>query len=184
MQRTDQKAIVKLLSPYAALFPNCKLTAESWVLYARSLDIYPLAVLQAAMEYAVRGTKFFPTVSEICEAADIVSGEVTNKGLPTPDEAWQEVQKLAKTVGTYGTWQYSCPEVEQAAKNFGVYELSTLELRNVNTARAQFMRIYQSVLERKRQKKQVAAIIAKLPTTVKAQLASVGGDMKLLGVAS
>lgn len=177
-----QTAIVKLLSPYTALFPNCKLTGESLALYARSLDMYPLAVLQTAIEYVIRKSKFFPTVAELCETADAVVAQVKNGEKPTAGEAWEEVMTNARRIGTYGKWEYSCPEVEAAVKRFGKNELCSLEMSAVNTARAQFMRIYDSVLNRNTQKTAFIQIFTRLPKAAQAQLASIGGNGRLLGV--
>ena len=40
-----------------------------------------------------------------------------------------------------------------AAEHFGKYELCTLQVDDMNTARAQFMRIYKAIVERARDKK-------------------------------
>lgn len=147
--------IIKLLSTYMDVYPN-KLSERGLVRYAQVLEPLPLAAIEAAMVKVAQTKKFWPTPAEIFAAAEEVSRfyleETTGEHTPTAAEAWAEVQLLVKRCGMYQPWEYSCQEVEQAAEQFGRYELCMLEMDAVNTARAQFMRIYESVFRRSRDK--------------------------------
>lgn len=157
MEQQDKlTSIVKLLTPYIAVFPSCKLDSMGLMLYARALVSLPVPVIDAAMVKLLQTHTFFPAVAEIFQEADAMAQhareEATGKHLPTAAEAWMEVQGHVKRSGLYRKWEYSCPEVEKAATQFGKYELCMLEIDGVNTARAQFMRIYDSVLRRGRER--------------------------------
>ena len=149
-------SIIKLLTPYLAVFPASKLDSAGLMLYARALISLPVPVIDAAMVKLLQTHTFFPAVAEIFQEADAMEQhaleEATGKHLPTAAEAWMEVQHHVKRCGLYAKWEFSCQEVEQATKQFGKYELCMLETEAVNTARAQFMRIYESVLKRGREK--------------------------------
>ena len=68
----------------------------------------------------------------------------------------------------YKPWVFSCPEVEQAVKQFGKMELIGLEEDAINTARAQFMRIYNGVLRRRAEKQQNKQILQCMGTRARA----------------
>ena len=148
--------IIKLLTPYLAVFPSCKVDSVGLVLYAKALISLPVPAIDAAMVKLLQTHTFFPAVAEIFQEADAMRQhaleEATGKHLPTAAEAWAEVQSHVRRCGLYAKWEYSCEEVEQATQQFGKYELCMLETDAVNTARAQFMRIYESVLKRGREK--------------------------------
>lgn len=155
--------IVKLLTPYLTVYPSCKLEASGLMLYARVLQDVPLDELDAAMVRLMRTSKFFPTVAEILDAVkttrDVISGE--DKG--GAGAAWHEAMELVRHVGPYRPWTYSSPAVERAVKHFGKMELCELETDAVNTARAQFMRIYNEEAARAKERADVKAAINALP---------------------
>lgn len=143
-------AITKMLSPYVTFFPTCKIDTVGLVLYAKALQPLSLPAIEAAMAKLRQTSTFFPSVAEIFKAADemeeFVLAQTSGSRVPTAAEAWEEVQKLVKDCYVYKKWEFSCPQVEKAAKQFGIKELCVLESNAVNTARAQFMRIYDSIV--------------------------------------
>lgn len=143
-------AITKMLSPYLAVFPSCKIDTVGLVLYAKALQPLSLPVIEAALTKLLQTSVFFPSVAEIFKEADEMErfalAKTSGFRVPTAAEAWEEVQKLVKDCYVYKKWEFSCPQVEKAAKQFGIKELCVLESNAVNTARAQFMRIYDSIV--------------------------------------
>ena len=88
----------------------------------------------------------------------------TNSDKLTSAEAWQEVMDNVKTNHLYKPWKFSNPEVERTARQFGMAELCGLEMRDVNTARAQFMRMYDSAVsqsESDQENKEVLSLLGK-----------------------
>ena len=81
---------------------------------------------------------------------------------PTAAEAWGEVQSLAKHVPPGREWKYSHPFVQAAEERFGIYELRTLPMDGVNTARAQFMRMYDSIKSRGKEQATNRAVLKQL----------------------
>ena len=109
-------------------------------------------------DQAIADKRIFPTVAEIFKEADkmeaFAAAKQTGNAIPTAAEAWEEVQGLVKEFYVYRKWEFSCQQVEKAARRFGIYELCTLESDAVNTARAQFMRIYDSIVSQGQENRQ------------------------------
>lgn len=143
-------AITKMLSPYLAIFPSCKIDSVGLVMYAKALLPLSLPAIEAALIKLLQTSVFFPSVAEIFKEADEMErfalAKSSGSRVPTAAEAWEEVQRLVKDCYVYKKWEFSCPQVEKAAKQFGIKELCVLESNAVNTARAQFMRIYDSIV--------------------------------------
>lgn len=142
--------ITKMLSPYLAIFPSCKIDSVGLVMYAKALLPLSLPAIEAALIKLLQTSVFFPSVAEIFKEADEMErfalAKSSGSRVPTAAEAWEEVQRLVKDCYVYKKWEFSCPQVEKAAKQFGIKELCVLESNAVNTARAQFMRIYDSIV--------------------------------------
>ncbi len=160
---TDQVEIIKLLTPYLMAFPQSKMNDGSLIVYAKALSPLSIAEIDAAMLKLMRTVKFFPSVAEIFEQADDVKAFANKTEIPTAGEAWHEAMRLAHDKFLYGEWTFSCKEVEQAVKNFGKRELCSLENDAVNTARAQFMRIYNSIAISQKNKKANIAVLDMMP---------------------
>ena len=149
MKKEHETEIIMTLTPYLLAFPQSKMTAEGLVIYAKALSSLSIAEINAAMLKLMRTCKFFPTVAEIFEQAAVMKDFASGKEIPSPDEAWAEVQREVRRKHLYREWEYSCPEVKAAVEHFGKYELCTLQVDDMNTARAQFMRIYKATRDKK-----------------------------------
>ena len=163
MNREHEAEIIVALTPYLVAFPQSKMTAEGLIIYAKALSSLSVAEINAAMLKLMRTCKFFPTVAEIFEQATVMKDFASGKELPSPDEAWAEVQREVRHKHLYHEWEFSCPEVKVAVEHFGKFELCTLQIDDMNTARAQFMRIYKAVVERARDKKANWQVMKSLP---------------------
>lgn len=161
--KLHQAQIVKTLIPYLMALPQSKINEASLVVYARALSSLGVAQIDAAMLKLMRTVKFFPTIAEIFEQVDNIQQFASKSEVPSENEAWHEAMRLAHDKFLYGKWECSCREVELAIKQFGKQELCTLESDNVNTARAQFMRIYNSIVNRERDRKVNGTILKALP---------------------
>lgn len=164
---TNEVEIVKMLTPYLLAYPHCKANEGTLVIYARALSAYNIAEINAAMLKLMRICRFFPTVAEICEQVEnlrqFVKSEVGELPLPSADEAWHEAWGFAKKHFIYRPWPFTHPAVEQAVKSFGKAELCLLKPEEMNTARAQFMRIYAAIVERQKDKRANRETLDALP---------------------
>jgi hypothetical protein len=161
-------------------FPHSKANAETIAFYVMALDDLSFVEVRAAISKLCKTAKFFPTVAEIYEAAESVKNTAQGSVELDAGQAWEEAIRLVKTCHMYKPWTYSTPEVEQAVKQFGKMELIELKEDAMNTARAQFMRIYNGILARKKEKEQNKAVLAKMGIKLEEQLAG-GSRLKLVG---
>ena len=162
-EQKHQMEIVATLTPYLMALPQSKINEGSLVIYAKALSSLSIAEIDAAMLKLMKTSKWFPTIAEIFEASENIETFITGKSKPTADMAWAEAMKLAHDKWIYGKWEYSCKEVELAVNYFGKMELCQIETDNINTARSQFMRIYESVLKRQRDIKTNGEVLNQLP---------------------
>lgn len=158
-----KKEIAELLTRYLSAFPTSKIDGKGIAIYATVLQSHTVAEVNAAMLKLLNTCKFFPSCAEIVEQIGKLKAHATESRLPSADEAWEEAMRLAHDKFVYGKWEYSSQEVEQAVKTFGKMALCELEPDGMNTARAQFMRIYSAICERKREAAQNEAVLKSLP---------------------
>ena len=151
---TKEAEILAAMMPFVPAFPNSReLPEETLAIYGRALSTLTPAEVSAAMVKLVRTVKFFPTIAEILDAAKEVTQHAAGTEKPSPAEAWDMAMTCVRRIGIYGKWDLP-DEVATAVKYFGKEELCMLEMNAVNTARSQFMKMYQSIVERKAQKKE------------------------------
>lgn len=177
-----QSRIVSVLTPYLIAFPNNKVTDTTLVIYAKALSELSIAEIDAAMLKLLRTSKFFPSVSEIFEQAEAMRNYAGASDIPTPGEAWREAMREAHDKFVYGDWKLSTPEIEQAVNSFGKMALCELTPEGMNTARAQFMRIYTGICERKRDRKTNEAVMKSMPQKQIKMLVGGVADQLALGV--
>ena len=161
-------------------FPNSKADNETILFYITAMDDLTFVEVKAALTKLCRTAKFFPTVSEIYEAAESVKNTAQGTTELDAGQAWEEVMRLGKTCHMYRPWTYSTPEVAQAVKQCGKMELISLEESAMNTARAQFRNIYNGILARKKERDQNKAVLSKLGIQPEEQIAG-GSRLKLVG---
>lgn len=151
MTQADRAKTAQLLNAYLKLFPESKADAETLALYIPVLDELTFEQVKAAMIRLMHTARFFPKPAEIFAAAESVSKHVNHDGLPDAGEAWDECMRWLQRNSPYDAnrtpWKH--PEVERAAKRFGVMALYELEAEQANTARAQFMKIYNQIVTQK-----------------------------------
>lgn len=151
MTQEDRAKTAQLLNAYLKFFPESKADAETLALYIPVLDELTFEQVKAAMIRLMHTARFFPKPVEIFEAADSVTKHVNHSGLPDGGEAWDEVMRWLQRNSPYDAnrtpWEHK--EVEQAAKRFGLMALWELEADQANTARAQFMKIYNQGVSKK-----------------------------------
>ena len=149
-------------------YPNSKADGETVKFYVAALNDLSFVQVRAALAKLSKTAKFFPTVAEIYEAAESITNTAQKKsGVLEPGEAWEEAMRNVRENHVYKPWVFSTPEVEQAVKQFGKMEFVQLEESGVNTARAQFMRIYEGCVRRAKEKKQNEDVLSKMGLNMK-----------------
>lgn len=186
MVNLDQEVnIIKLLGNYAegAWFHQTRdFVPGVYAVYARSLVDYPLAVIDIALQDLVSTSKFWPTVSEIKERINMLISCANNQEMRTASEAWAEIEEQVKLCGIYSQQKpiFTSEEVALTAKRYGWNELCTLETNAVGIARAQIMKIYQEIVDTKRERERAKLVIGKITTKQLSQLRSIGNEVHVL----
>lgn len=160
---TQEARIIKLLTPYLMAYPQSKMNEGGLIVYAKALRALPLEQIEAAMNKSLRTMRFFPSVAEIFAEAESVTRYINGTEDKSPDEAWSEVVRQMQEVFIYKKPAFSTPEIEKAALAMGWDALCQVPVEGVNTARAQFLRLYEGVLKRKREAKTNADVVAMMP---------------------
>ena len=172
-EQKHQMEIVATLTPYLMALPQSKINEGSLVIYARALSSLSIAEIDAAMLKLMRTMRFFPSIAEIFEQAENIKNFSIGKIEKSSDEAWREVLREIHDAFIYREPKFSTPEIKQAALNMGWTSLCNLETDAINTARAQFMRIYDSILNRKKDNKVNGEVIELLPALRVKELAGI-----------
>lgn len=148
--------------------------------YVIALDELSYVEVKAALAKLSQTAKFFPTVAEIYEAARSIRATAEDNGELDAGQAWEEAMRLVKTCHVYKPWTFSNPDVEQAVKQFGKQELCALGAADVNTARAQFRRIYNDVVSRRKDREENEKVLTRLGIRMDTQLSG-AAKLKLVG---
>lgn len=157
----NEAEIIRLLQRYSLAYPNSTMDAATFAFYARALNRFTVDDLEAAMMKLIQTCKFFPSIAEIAESAQSFIDYVENLR-PTAAEAWREAMRQARINFLHRPWEYSCEEVKATVEAFGKRELCMLEESAMNTARAQFMRMYNEIVERAKEEREIKEIRAVL----------------------
>ena len=150
--------VEKILTGAMALYPGFKLQVEPGDFAAawhRHVGHLPAETLQAAMDRAVRGSEFFPSVHEVLKAAGQIAAGAPKTGM----EAWAELEEALSKYGYYcppdggtpdGTdnwqvrkvWHFSDPLIARLIPALGGW-CALSESKNIVSDRAQFIKAYE-----------------------------------------
>ena len=115
------------------------ITAAMW---QKLLADIPYELAEQAVTKVLLTAKFWPTISEIREAAD--SLRPASDGPPPADSAWEEV---CRSLDPYKVPNWSHPAIGQAVKGLGGIR-RLCESENTAVDRAHFIKIYEAIMSR------------------------------------
>lgn len=128
---------LKLLSILSSSYPNFELKKSTVQVYAKCLEDIPFNIGQAAALSHITHKRYFPTISELREAALNVSSD---KRLPEPEEAWAIVSEAIRKHGLHGAPTFNCKAIADTVKQVGWYHLCTSE--SLIAERSYFLKLY------------------------------------------
>ena len=132
-----------ILKQLFSAFPNTQVSEATVAVYLRLLrDIQP-DDLQVAVDQAIATCKFMPTVAEL---RDTLHG-LTAIGQLSWGEAWEDVQKEMRRIGSYGGPAFSNELTAAVVRSMGWKVLCASE--NPQTDRAQFRDMYNALAARR-----------------------------------
>jgi hypothetical protein len=131
---------------YATKDMTAEQISDLEVLWCELLKDVDGALLRASALQHVANSKWFPTVAELRQAAaDIAS---PNHRM-TAMEAWGEVSRQVRDVGSYGKPQFSNPLIRRLVDDIGWLDLCHSEMPGAD--RARFIDGYKALVSRERQ---------------------------------
>ncbi len=134
MTRAEALEIISVLT---AAYPQANLSKETGNIYVRFLIDLSFEIGQAAVLDLISKNKWFPSISELREAAN----KMLPNEIPSTEQAWAEVEESFHSVGSYQTPHFSNPVIEQAVRTLGWRELCLST--NPIADRAHFFKVYE-----------------------------------------
>ena len=134
-----------ILKQLFAAYPQAQVSAETVAVYLRLLADVPPADLQVAVDQAIVNSRFLPTVAELRDA--LLNLRQVER--PSWTEAWDEVTRELRRVGSWGVPQFASPWTAQIVRAMGWRELCQSE--NPQTDRAQFRDLFNALATRQDQ---------------------------------
>lgn len=120
-------------------YPNFVFDKPVIGIYVEMLSDIPASIVLAAAQEHISRKAFFPTISELREAAfGLIEAA---QQLPDPYQAWAEVKQAMKQVGHKGSPAFSHPLIGQVVDLFGWVDLCQSD--NVVADRSHFVEAYQ-----------------------------------------
>lgn len=95
-------------------------------------------------------------MAEIRETDQTLWNSAQGKQVPNAGRAWQEVLDAISRVGSYGTPHFDDEYTEEAVRRFGWRELCMQPTDTIAVARVQFTKIYNALVEEKKETRQIA----------------------------
>lgn len=164
---THQEKIIDVLFPYTVAYHNFKgdkdAISNMMIIYAKALSNFSLLQIDTALAKLLIKSKFFPTIAEIFKEIESVNGYLNNTEVKSADEAWIEVVNQISIAHVYKEPKFTSEAIKKAAHNMHWESLCNLKTDEVNTARSQFMRIYNNIIEREKDKQINKSVIQSLP---------------------
>jgi len=133
-----------VLSQLFSAYANAKIDEGTVAVYLRLLRDIPPADLQTVIDQCIAECKFLPTVAEIRERYHALTRTL---GQLSATDAWGEVKREIRRVGSWGTPQFDDPVIAKVVRNMGWRELCMSESPE-GVDRAQFERAYNELIAR------------------------------------
>jgi hypothetical protein len=134
----------KIMGIMALAWPKYQLEPQTIKVYARVLADIPAEVLEKAALHLMSSAIWFPAIAEWRKAAFDLMLDASH--IPSAFEAWEEVMKQIRTIGSYGFPEFTHPLIERAVKIMGWRELCLSE--QIEFERAHFFKVYDSLFKR------------------------------------
>ena len=173
----DNDEIDYVITALSVAYPQQNLRADKDALkatvqlYRQTLRDIDGTLLYAATLQHISSNKWFPTISELRDAAYAL----IRNGEPSAEEAWNEVVQEIKRAYIYKPYQFSDERIKCTVESIGWHNICLSE--NIGIERAHFFRTYTQLSNRTKD------IITRLPAVQQMidQLADVHNANRLIG---
>jgi len=166
-----EKAVIQVMGALAAAYPSFALTDATIAVYSRVLFDLPDELLQTAALDAISKCRFFPSVSELRDAALAI--RTNSMAQISAFEAWDEVCRLIRDQGHGSTPDFSHPWIAAAVRQSGGWVRLCMSENSV-ADRARFLEAFADAqrrnLEAERTLPQVRELALRLASTRRPEL--------------
>ena len=136
----DKKTYLKGIGALAGIFQNYKINAEFMYHFLEDLTNEEFT---KAVNEIVRGMKgLYPNTNLVA----LIREKAKSSQKKLPGEAWAEVLGAIRSVGSYGSPEFSDPLIQKAVNCIGWRHLCLSE--NIEIQRAHFLKIYENLSKR------------------------------------
>ena len=139
-----KETVTQVMVILASAYPRFQVPKNTGRIYAELLaDIPDNLLILAAKTHAANST-FFPSVAELRKAAFGIQAKA--QGIPSTAEAWDEVCRQIRYVGSWGTPRFSSHLISRAVEGLGGWRALCVS-ENPVADRAHFLKIYDRLLQ-------------------------------------
>lgn len=154
--------ISKLLSLLATAYPNTRIDASQMTinLWQEMLADMPDALVVAATKRLIAVSPYPPAISDIRKQA--VEAMAAANGVMDGQSAWGVAIKAIHQYGYYNESEALAsmsPEVRRVVERFGWRELCTSDVGQASIIRAQFIKAYDAIINRRKEDAQIPAAL-------------------------
>lgn len=157
----------KIMVVLTSAFPNYAMQAATMEVYYKSLSDIELEELEAAVYDCITKCEFFPTVRAIRDSHAHIQVQI--RGELTAEEAWVFTCEQMREHGFYNAPNIQSDLIWQTIHALGGWR-AMCQATNLEADRAHFMRIYDNLLKRQKEKITIAPVVKKLIEQHKAKL--------------
>lgn len=154
----NSEEMAKIMTTLSAAYPRQPITPATMQVYSQMLSDLDYKQVQAAVIKHIATNSFFPSIAEIRQAVLDVGVD----RLPSPSEAWLEVQKQIRDVGSYRTPNFSNSLIEKTVSAMGGWVDLCRSEEPVGVERAHFLRIYEALMNREIEQLKSGSLIEKI----------------------
>lgn len=140
-----------------AAYPANKADDGTAAIYAATLSDIEGGLLKAAVLDCISRIKFFPTVSELREAAATIQSGGANQTLAL--EAWGEVKRGAERYGRTNEPQWSDDVIAQSVRALGWVDFCNSEIGEEMSWRARFVEIFDQLRRRQNEQARMLPVV-------------------------
>lgn len=157
-ENRSQSRIDEILIMIKAAWPS--FTENQGIVYAKLLSDIPDIVLYKAVVAVCKESRYMPTIAEIRNKAEAIYKQA--KGIERPDasKAWGTVIQEISHTGRYGKPKFQDELTEETVKRMGWVSLCEADSNSTSIQRAQFMKIYTSLAERRTEEREIGYLLA------------------------
>lgn len=143
----DSSEIAQVLSFLAAAYPRFEVKADTVRAYCAMLADVPIDDLRRAAVWCIANSQWFPAVSELRAAI----AETAEDRAPDADEAWNQVLREIRRVGSWGNPEFSHSAITMAVEGVGWKDICMSD--KIGVERAHFLKAYETTTARHRQER-------------------------------